>query len=214
MQTSRRTTITALLAGGVLLAGTGGAWAGGASPADPDDATETFVFLTGEEKLAQDVYTTLGEQFDAQQFERIAASETRHLAAMRTVLDSLDAADPTVGDDAGVFDDPTLQRSYDDYVAQGSESLAAAAAVGIAIEEADIAELTAALEIAPDEHATAVLEQQIQASKRHLAAFERLAEGGIDECDAAAGKGRNGPRGQGPQGDGPGRNGPPGAGRQ
>ena len=204
MQTSRAMT-TVLAAAGMLVAGVGCAGADSAEPAEnATSAEEAFVYLTGEEKLAHDVYTTLGEQYDAQQFANIARSEANHLAAMRTVLDSMDVADTTLGDDLGAFDDPQLQQLYDDYVARGGESLAAAAAVGIAIEEADITELTAALAIAPDEHATTVLEQQIEASKRHLAAFQRLADGCDGECTGEP----NGPRagasspsgGNGPQG--------------
>ena len=204
MQTSHATTAL-LAAAGMLVAGVGCAGADSVGPADDaPSAEETFVFLTGEEKLARDVYSALGEQYDARQFGNIARSEANHLAAMRTVLDSMDVADPTLGDDPGAFDDPQLQQLFDEYVAQGSESLAAAAAVGIAIEEADIVELTAALDIAPDEHATTVLEQQIEASKRHLAAFERLADG----CDGGCTGDGNGPRagassqfgGNGPQG--------------
>jgi hypothetical protein len=200
MQTSRTT--TAVLAAGMLVVGAGCAWGDTAEPEDLSSVEETFVFLTGEEKLAHDVYTTLGEQYDARQFDNIATSETNHLEAMRTVLDSLDVADPTLGDDLGVFDDPQLQQLYDDYVAQGSESLAAAAAIGIAIEEADIVALTDALDIAPDEHATTVLEQQIDASKRHLAAFQRLADGCDGDCTGTG----NGP------GKGPGSGGPNGSG--
>jgi hypothetical protein len=209
MQTSR-TTAAVLTAAGMLVAGASCAWADSAEPEESlTSAEETFVFLTGEEKLAHDVYTTLGEQYDARQFPNIARSETNHLQAMRTVLDGMDVADPTLGDALGAFDDPQLQQMYDDFVAEGSQSLAAAAAVGIAIEEADIVDLTAALEIAPDEHATSVLEHQIEASKRHLAAFQRLADGCDADCtgdgNGPGSAGPGGPRGNGPQGSADGR---------
>jgi hypothetical protein len=204
MQTPRTTTAV-LAAAGIIVAGAGCAWADSAEPEqDLTSAEETFTFLTGEEKLAHDVYTTLGEQYDARQFDTIATSETNHLEAMRTVLDSMGVADPTAGDDLGAFDDPQLQQLYDTYVAQGEESLAAAAAVGIAIEEADIVALTAALDIAPDEHATKVLEQQIAASKRHLAAFQRLADGCDSDCtgNGPGSGGNQGPQGNGAEGGG------------
>ncbi len=212
MQTIHRTAV-ALLASGALAIGAGGfAWADDTGT-DADAAattTDTFVFLTGEEKLAHDIYTALGEQYDARQFDRIAASETRHLAAMRTVLASLGVDDPTEGDAAGVFDDPQLQDLYRESVARGSESLAAAAAVGIAVEEADIAALTDALDIAPDDQAIAVLEQQIAASQRHLAAFQRLAQGASPaDCDATGGPGAGaGGPGAGAGGPGAGAGGP------
>ena len=146
-----------------------------ATSSAPESAEETFVFLTGEEKLARDVYKALGAQYNVRQFDRIAASEARHLAAMRAVLASLGYPDPTAGDGRGEFDDPQLQKLYDDYVAKGSTGIAQAAAVGIAIEKADIAELTSALADSPDNQTTKVLQSQIEASQRHLAAFERLA---------------------------------------
>lgn len=156
------------------------------APVASDDVAATFTYLTAEEKLAHEVYTVLGEQYDAKQFDNIAASETKHWEAMSGVLDSLGIEDPTEGDPAGFFDDPVLQQMYDEFVAQGSQSLAEAAAVGIAIEEADIADLTAALAVAPDEATRRVVENQLAASKKHLAAFERLANG---ESGAQAGQG-------------------------
>jgi hypothetical protein len=182
MQTSRTTTAV-LAAAGMLVVGAGCAGADSVpSEEDLTSAEETFVFLTGEEKLAHDVYAALAEQYDARQFANVARSEANHLAGMRAILDTMDVADPTAGDDPGIFDDPQLQQMYDDYVARGSDSLAAAAAVGIAIEEADLVELSAALEIAPDEHATTVLERQLESSQRHLAAFQRLAAGCEGDC--------------------------------
>ena len=183
-----------------------------------DDSSDTdaidLEYMISEEKLAHDVYVTLGEQYDARQFDNIAAGESQHEAAWLQLLDARGIEDPNAGLGVGEFADPDIQQWYDDLVKQGSTSLADAAAVGIAIEQTDIEELSEALGLTDESDITAVLDKQLAASQRHLSAFERLADGSTGaqagngqgrqggECDGEQGSG-NGPgprRGQGPRG--------------
>ena len=176
----------------------------GSGVALADDSADYGVdldYLTAEEKLAHDVYTTLGETWEARQFDRIADSETQHLEAWRTVLSDKGLSDPTAGDPLGEFDDPDLQAMYEDLVARGLTSLAEAAQVGIDIEQMDIVELSAALESADDPAVSKVLTDQLAASERHLAAFERLAGTG-DGSSADNGEQGNGSQGKGRNGQG------------
>jgi hypothetical protein len=136
---------------------------------------EVLEHMVTEEKLAHDVYVTLGDGHDVTTFDRIATSEARHTDAVRALLEGYGVDDPTAGDAVGVFDDPYFQGLYDDLVAQGEPSLAAAAGVGILIEELDIADLREA--IAQDHAADVirVLSNLLRGSEHHLAAFQALA---------------------------------------
>lgn len=133
--------------------------------------------MVAEEKVAHDVYVTLGDMYDVATFDRIASSETRHQDGVRTLLDAYGVADPTVGDAVGEFDDPVFQTMYDDMVAMGSVSLEDAARVGITIEELDIADLQAALDAGQPGDIQRVFTNLLNGSKRHLAAFTSLAGG-------------------------------------
>jgi hypothetical protein len=132
----------------------------------------TLVAMAQEEKLAHDLYTAFAGKYDAVVFDRIAAAETRHLAAVRTLLSRYGVADPTAGKSTGQLSDPAVQATYDKLVAQGQAGQAAALQVGVTVEQTDIADLTAALGglNAPD--VTQVYTQLRAASQHHLAAFQ------------------------------------------
>lgn len=166
--------------------------------ADTDPATADLLqAMVAEEKVAHDVYVTLGDMYDVPTFDRIAASEVHHQDAVRTLLDTYDVADPTVGDAVGEFDDPVFQAMYDDMVAQGSESLNEAAQVGIAIEELDIADLQAAIDAGQPADIERVFSNLLNGSQRHLAAFTALADGDVSGQGQGEGKGWGKAHGQG-----------------
>jgi len=165
--------------------------------------TELLQAMVAEEKVAHDVYVTLGDMYNVSTFDRIANSEDRHQVAVRTLLDAYGVADPTVGDEVGEFDDPVFQAMYDDMVAEGSTSLDAAAQVGITIEEVDIADLQEALNAGQPADIGRVFTNLLNASEKHLAAFTALADGDTaasGECDGSGrtqGKGQGNGQGQG-----------------
>lgn len=132
----------------------------------------TLAVMAQEEKLAHDLYAAFATTYDASIFGRIAAAETQHLTAVRTVLDRYALADPTAGQPAGTFSDPTVQATYDRLLAQGQANQAAALTVGETVEQADIDALRAALDglTAPD--ARQVYEHLLRASQHHLSAFQ------------------------------------------
>lgn len=173
--------------------------------------------MVAEEKVAHDVYVTLGDMYDVPTFDRIANSEDRHQDAVRTLLDAYGVTDPTVGDAVGEFDDPVFQAMYDDMVATGSKSLDAAAQVGITIEEVDIADLQQALDAGQPADITRVFSNLLSGSEKHLAAFTALAEGDVSgdgECDGTGEpKGQGGGQGRGQGGKGMGQGGGQGQGR-
>ena len=139
------------------------------------ETAQMLAYMAAEEKLAHDLYVALGETYDARQFDNVARAETQHLDAVRALLERYDVDDPTTGAAAGEFTDRDLQVLYDDLLASGLTSLAAAADAGITVEQTDIADLTNALETTDAPDVEQVLTDLLQGSQRHLAAFERLA---------------------------------------
>lgn len=158
-----------------------GARAGGAGPATGLPAVGTLTSaqktdlagMAEEEKLAHDVYSVLAQSTGDQRFGMIAASEQRHLDAVRVVLARYSVADPTAGKAAGEFTSPTSTRAYATYVAKGKASDAAALEVGRTIESTDIADLKAASPGASAPDVTELYSRLGIASSHHLAAFTR-----------------------------------------
>ena len=130
-------------------------------------------FMREEEKLARDVYLTLYQKWGLAIFNNIANSEATHMAAVKTLLDRYGIADPAAGTAVGVFADASLQALYNQLVAQGSQSLAAALKAGGAIEEVDIRDLQ--VRIAGTTHADVktVYSNLLNGSYNHLRAFAR-----------------------------------------
>lgn len=141
-----------------------------ASASDPDEAAG-LVFVREEERLARDVYRALAEIWDAPIFERIAASEQRHMDAVLRLLEARNLADPSAGLAPGEYRDPGLQALHDDLLARGTESVSAALEVGVLIEQVDIADLERRLEQAASPDVVGVYENLLEGSERHLAAF-------------------------------------------
>ncbi|MBG6058148.1 hypothetical protein RCH16_001616 [Cryobacterium sp. MP_M5] len=149
--------------------GTGIADVAGGTVTDGQKATLTA--MAAEEKLAHDLYVAFAEKYDATVFSRVAQSETKHLEAVRTLLERYDITDPTVGLEAGKFPADATQKLYDTLLTQGSVSLDAAREAARTVETTDIADLTAASNgvTAPD--VLTVYEHLLTASQHHLTAF-------------------------------------------
>jgi hypothetical protein len=128
-----------------------------------------IVQMREEEKLARDVYTTLGDQWGSQIFSNISQSEQTHMDAVGALLDKYGIADPAAGNEVGVFTDPHLQALYDQLVAQGRGSLVDALRVGATIEDLDIADLRSFATDAAD--VQSVWDTLERGSRNHLRAF-------------------------------------------
>lgn len=183
-----------------------------------DEQLTTLTAMVAEEKLALDVYTALGDvHTTVTMFDQIAASEARHLEALRRVLTANSLTDPTAGDAAGVFDDATVQQLYTDLVEDGSVSVAAAATVGKTIETLDIADLEAALAATQPDVLVRVYTNLKAGSTKHLAAFTALEadptatlpaggqHDGTEMGNGHKGKGQAGKAGKGKTGKGKGK---------
>ncbi|MEZ4866880.1 MAG: DUF2202 domain-containing protein [Caldilineaceae bacterium] len=135
------------------------------------EESAALTYMREEEKLAHDVYVTLGEQWQLPIFTNIAGSETTHTEAIKTLLDRYGLADPVAGNGVGVFTDATLQGLYDQLVADGAQSLAAALTVGATIEDLDIVDLEQRIAQTDNADIKLVFSNLMQGSRNHLRAF-------------------------------------------
>jgi hypothetical protein len=182
----------------------------------PGTEAESIAFMAEEEKLARDVYLTLGDMWDARIFTNIAGAEQMHMDAVLDLAVAGNLEDPVGDNPIGVFNDVELQALYDDLVAQGAGSYEAALEVGALVEEVDIEDLVAYLEGDVSPEVAAVYEHLLSGSENHLRAFAgQLSAAGIEHAPTVldratydrilsepAGHGRERPGN--PQGGGPG----------
>lgn len=138
------------------------------------DTEASLLFMIEEEKLAHDVYVSLGDLWGANIFANISQSEVTHQELLLPLLAARGLTDPR-SPDVGVFANPDLQALYDDLIARGSESLAAAIQVGILIEEKDIADIAPAIDAEDEADVISVYARLLDGSRNHLEAFQRQA---------------------------------------
>ena len=138
-----------------------------------DSERADLLFMREEEKLARDVYLELYAQWGLPVFRNIAAAEQAHMNAMGRLITRYGLTDPVGNNPRGVFANLELQAMYDELIARGSQSAAEALRVGIAIEEADIADLQDALTEVSHNDIARVYGNLLNGSQRHLAAFGR-----------------------------------------
>jgi hypothetical protein len=136
----------------------------------PEEAAG-LAYMREEEKLARDVYQYLYQQWKLPIFSNIAASEQTHMDALKTLLDRYQIADPAAGNAAGTFTNAHLQELYDQLIAQGRQSAAAALKVGVAIEKLDISDLQEQLDLTTKLDIKTVYQNLLKGSENHLRAF-------------------------------------------
>lgn len=124
-----------------------------------------------EEKLARDVYLTLGEKWNLPIFDNISKAESRHMAAVGNLLAKYNLPDPVANDIRGQFADQQFTKMYQDLVASGSQSATDALRVGVRIEELDIADLQADLTAVRQADVRKVYLNLLKGSQQHLRAF-------------------------------------------
>lgn len=134
---------------------------------DPDD----LVFLREEEKLARDVYLTLGALWNAPVFATIAESEQTHMDAALRLLETYRIADPVTDDTVGAFVNPTLDALYDRLVSMGEGSLEGALTAGATIEDLDLNDLQGMMARNTARDAARVLDSLACGSRNHLRSF-------------------------------------------
>lgn len=137
-----------------------------------------IIHMRLEEKLARDVYTTLGNTWNYKVFLNIRTAEQTHMEAVKRLLVKYGIEDPVTNDEVGVFSDSQVQALYDQYVLQGSVSAYEAFIVGKTIEELDITDLQNQLTNVVDNPDIIRVYQNLKtASESHLAAFNKCLSG-------------------------------------
>ena len=139
------------------------------------EVADVLAFMVQEEKLARDVYALAIDGYGDRVFVNINRAESTHMAELQVLLDRYDVADPTADAAPGRFVEDELTGMYADLAAQVGTDRAGAVDAGVAVETADIADLRDALELTAPADVTAVLENLLAGSDRHLAAFQRNA---------------------------------------
>jgi hypothetical protein len=142
-----------------------------------EDQKDTLFYIYQEEKVARDVYITLGNIYtDENTFASIQVSEQRHMDAAKELCEKYGVDTSEVNEDAvGSFVLPVLQELYDTCVGQGEESLLDALKIGELIEYTDIEDLEHACEGMPED-VVSVYESLKEGSLSHLDAFQAAIE--------------------------------------
>ncbi|MDP3464418.1 MAG: DUF2202 domain-containing protein [Sulfuricurvum sp.] len=139
-----------------------------------DTQKASLLFMYQEEKVARDVYYTLGKQYPAATtFANIQLSEQQHIDAVEGLCKKYNVDISAVQESVvGVFVLSDLQSLYNILVAEGSTSLLAGLKVGVAIEEKDIKDILVA-EVGMPSDVVKVFESLRAGSISHLDAFNK-----------------------------------------
>jgi hypothetical protein len=135
------------------------------------ELTNDLRSLREEEKLARDVYTTLGARYDVPIFSNIAGSEQTHMDRVGALLDAYGIEDPVVDDSPGAFTDPRFRGLYEELTTAGKASLGAALRAGATIEDLDIADIAALAGRTTLPDVQAVYDNLTCGSENHMRAF-------------------------------------------
>ena len=178
---SRRNFLSKMLVtsiGGVALL-SGAAYARGsrrvATVTLTDEQKDELFFIYQEEKVARDVYITLGKIYtDENTFASIQKSEQRHIDAARGLCEKYGVSIEGVDEGSvGNFVLPVLQDLYDTCIALGEESLLDALKVGELIEVTDIHDLDHVInDFGMPNDVINVYENLREGSYNHLDAFQ------------------------------------------
>lgn len=132
-----------------------------------------LIYMRLEEKLARDVYLTLGKTYTQKMFVNIPESEQRHMDAVKALLDKYEIPDPVNDDEIGSFANAEFKKLYDDFVAKGQTSFKDAMLVGKEIEEMDIKDLIERIAQTDNPDIKSVYENLKRGSENHLRAFTK-----------------------------------------
>lgn len=133
------------------------------------DEVNWLTYMREEEKLARDVYDYLFDLWGSPIFDKISASEQKHMDAMKTLLVKYGIPDPVEDETPSKFS--TMQALYDALIARGDDSLVEALKVGIDIEVTDIADLTEGIATTTHRDIKKVYTNLRQGSLNHYDAF-------------------------------------------
>jgi len=132
-----------------------------------------LVLMREEEKLARDVYTTLGEKWGIKIFTNIAQSEQTHMDTIKFLLNRYEIEDPVKDDSVGVFTSQEMSELYNNLVEKGNGSLLGALIVGATIEDLDIKDLNKLSAETDNDDIIIAYDNLNRGSRNHLRAYIR-----------------------------------------
>lgn len=136
------------------------------------DEKDGLLFMREEEKLARDSYLVLYDLWGLEVFANIAGSEQSHTDSVEKLLDKYRLEDPVTDElNIGNFVNEALQALYDGLMDDGDESELAGLMVGGFIEETDITDIQAWMDLADNADIISVYESLMCGSRNHLRAF-------------------------------------------
>jgi hypothetical protein len=130
-----------------------------------------LIAMREEEKLARDVYQTLGQVWGTPIFSNIASAEQQHMNLVGLMLQKYSIPDPITSSAVGVFQNPVLGQLYAFLVSVGMTSQPHALLVGALIEDLDMFDLGAAITRTDNRDIGAVLQNLTRGSRNHMRAF-------------------------------------------
>lgn len=130
-----------------------------------------LLILREEEKLARDVYITLGEKWGLTIFANIKLSEQTHTDQIKALLAAYGLPDPAAGKGVGEFTNEHIAELYASLVTQGLASPADALVVGATIEDLDIFDLMEAAKRTKVVRVLKVYANLTRGSRNHLRSF-------------------------------------------
>ncbi len=155
--------------------GGGGQGGGGLAVALTEEQKDELFFIYQEEKVARDVYITLGKLYPREiTFASIQLSEQRHIDAAQRLCEKYSIDISAVDEDqVGNFVLPVLQDLYDTCIGLGEESLLDALRVGELVEVTDIKDLDHAInDLNMPDDVIRVYENLREGSYNHLEVFQ------------------------------------------
>jgi rhodanese-related sulfurtransferase len=136
-----------------------------------DKEIKGLLQMREEEKLARDVYTTLGAKWGIKIFSNIAGSEQTHTDAIKVLLDRYAIADPSSDSTVGVFHSSTMQKLYNDLTTKGAQSVVDALTVGATVEDLDIRDLDILMKETNKQDILITYSNLQKGSRNHMRAF-------------------------------------------
>lgn len=135
---------------------------------------EAILYLREVEKLARDVLLALGEQWENEEFRRVAESENTHSEAIKALIDRYELWDPSSVTWDGYYTNEELLALYRQFKRQGERSISDAMVAGAMVEEISILDLREYRTETDDEDLQMVYQNLLRASRNHLRVFYAL----------------------------------------
>ncbi len=132
---------------------------------------ESLIYMFEEEKLAHDVYSAFSEKYSLPIFGNITKSEAYHMSLVENLLTKNNIEFSKK--EQGIFNNPELQKLYNQLTEQGNENLTKALSAGAAIEDIDIYDLEKYINSTENEDIKSIYTKLICGSKNHMRAFTR-----------------------------------------